>query len=237
MRIVTIPDCHVPNHDKRAYNLALEAVVKLKPDITIQLGDFAENQAVSSHGKDFGVDASFDEEMLACREAWAELEQAVDGALVFLLGNHETMLFRYIAKGAPNAESAMKGYKELLGMDENVHVVDYQKPFRVGHVTYVHDVGHAGKFAAQQSMEAVGGCVVHGHTHRAQLVYGGTTDGVRHFGMSCGWLGDASHIKYMAPAKTRDWQHAIGLVEYPDGWNGPAFAHLLPVVNGRMYFK
>jgi hypothetical protein len=115
-------------------------------------------------------------------------------------------------------------------------VVPYQQPYKVGHVTYVHDVGHAGKFAAQQSMEAVGGCVVHGHTHRAQLVYGGTTDGVRHFGMSCGWLGDASHIKYMAPAKTRDWQHAIGLVEYPDGWDGPAFAHLLPIVNGRMYY-
>ena len=137
---------------------------------------------------------------------------------------------KYQAAQAPMAESTMKPLREILGYDTDP--VGYQQPYWVGRVAYLHDVGFAGATACKQTLEAVGHCVVFGHTHRASLEYSGSTNGERWFALNCGWLGDAKHIVYMAPSKTRFWQQGLGVVDYVDGL---AYARFIPFVKGKFY--
>lgn len=230
-RVVCIPDVHVPFQDKAAWGLALRITKALKPDYVVQLGDFADLVAVSGHDKEFGVNVSLDHELSAIQDEWGKLEVAAGRAkVVALLGNHETRLLRYVAKNASKLESIIPGFPALFRMGAKTVSVPYQEEFCIGKVHFVHDVGHAGKTATQQTLDAVGHCVVHGHTHRGAVVYDGTSDGERRFGLGCGWLGDVDAIRYMAPAKTRSWQHGIGIVDYRDGL---AFAQFVPFVRGR----
>lgn len=233
-RVVVIPDVHVPLHDKRAWALALKIVQDLKPDVVLSLGDFADFEALSAHGKEFGRKPSFKHEIKAVNSEWRALEQAAGRAkIVLCVGNHSTRLLRYVANNAAVLEAVIPDFQTLFGMRSDAIVVPYQQEYRIGKVVYLHDVGYSGKMATHQTLEAVGSCVVHGHVHRASIVYSGDTDGQRRFGLCPGWLGDVSQISYMAPSKTREWQHGIGVIDYRKGF---AFAHIIPIVKGVAYF-
>lgn len=234
-RVVVLGDCHFPYVDRRAWDLALKVVQALKPATTIQIGDFWDSESVSSHGRTFGVKADLAHELEAVRAGWAELEQAAGGlAVVMTLGNHDIWLQRYVAKNASAVEGLIPDHKSLYGMSKRCVVVPYQESYVIGKVHYVHDAGHAGKTAAQQTLDTVGHCVVFGHTHRLSVVYDGTSDGERRFAANVGWLGRTDSIKYMSPAKTRSWQHGLVVVEYVDGM---AHAQAVPFVNGKAHYS
>jgi predicted phosphodiesterase len=229
--VLCIPDVHIPHHDRRAWNIALEVINFVRPDHVVQLGDFADMASFSRHPKGFGERRDPAKDLEIVRKCWAQLEDAAGDSQVHItLGNHDSWVLKYTAQNAPELEFLLPGFHGLYDMSSSVHVVPYQKMLRIGHVAFVHDVGHAGKYATQATLDAVGHCVVHGHTHRGIVTYSGSTEGERWFGMSCGWLGDTKHISYMAPAKTREWQTGIGLIEYQ---NGLAFAQFCPIVKGQ----
>jgi hypothetical protein len=229
-RVICIPDVHLPHHDKRAWHAALNLVAdqQRKNTHTVQLGDLADNESFGRHGKTFGSQHNPDRDLKIVSRESGNLTSAAGGDVTFLLGNHDAWILKYLALNAPNAEGLMRPLNEILGYEHAP--VPYQKPFWIGRVAYLHDVGFAGANATRQTLEAVGHCCVHGHTHRAALEYSGSADGERWFAMGCGWLGDVSKITYMAPSKTRFWQTGIGIVDYHDGL---AFARFLPFVRGR----
>lgn len=230
-RVVILGDLHFPAHDKRAWNLALNIIADLQPDAVGQIGDLNDFQAVSSHPRDFGTRFDLERDLRVGQDNWQLLEAAAGDALMFVtLGNHDRWLWRYVAKNAPAVEGLIPDFKALMGMSEDVIVRDYQQPFNIGPVQYVHDLGHCGKMAAEQTLEAAGQCVVFGHSHHAKITYSGDTNGNRRFAMNVGWLGDVSKITYMPAAKTRTWQQGIGIVDY-DG--GVAYASFVPFVKGR----
>lgn len=229
-RVIAVPDCHVPFHDKRAWNLCLDIIQDQKPDAVVQLGDFSDSQAFSAHPKSFGYKPDPERDLEAVRQAAKDLRTVSRNRTKFLLGNHDIWLQRYMARNAPLAESVIPDYAELFGYGHDP--VAYQEPHYIGRVAYVHDVGFSGVNATRQTLDAVGHCVVHGHDHRGTVVYNGTTDRDRWFGMGCGWLGDVSKITYMAPARTRQWQLGIGDIVYRDGL---AFAQFVPFVRGKAF--
>jgi metallophosphoesterase superfamily enzyme len=53
-----IPDCHIPNHDTRAFGLMLKVAAYLKPKHIVVLGDFADAESLSSHAPN-GTSALF----------------------------------------------------------------------------------------------------------------------------------------------------------------------------------
>ena len=231
--VFVLPDTHVPFHDKKAFALALKVIRGEQPDEVVCLGDFADFLAVSSHPKSFGYTPDLKGELKEVRKAWAQLEEAQGSRKLTLLeGNHESRLTRYVASKAPAVEDITPSLPALFGVKKRTKFVPYQEMYNVRHVAYVHDVGHAGKQATHQSVDAAGQCIVLGHTHRLSVAYTGTTNGSRHFGLSCGWLGDSREVKYMSPAKTREWQLGFGMVEYRGDL---AFAHAIPIVNNTCY--
>lgn len=229
-RVIAIPDAHIPYHHARAWGAALNLVSDqtAKSTSTVQLGDFPDNEAFSRHGKTFGRKLDPDAHLKKVQIEARELENAARGKVTWLLGNHCAWVHKYVAAHAPSAEVAMKPIGELLGYSSEP--IPYQKMLRIGKVNYVHDQGFAGANATRQTLAAVGGCIVHGHDHRATCVYSGDTNGDRWFGMGCGWLGDADKITYAPPSRTCQWQLAIGVIDYREGL---AFARVVPFVKGR----
>lgn len=224
--VICVPDVHVPYHDKRAWALTLKVIHERKPWRVVQLGDFGDFAAVASHPKKFGREESFERELAVVKSEMAALQDAAGtpptGGLAVLQGNHEERYERYAARNAPQLESALLTGRELLGLRPENGWWPYQQALKLGGaVEFVHDVGHSGKNATHQTLDAVGHCVVHGHTHRGAIVFDGNTNpDERRFAMGCGWLGDVRKITYMPRAKTRSWQLGFGVVTLsrrPDG--------------------
>jgi hypothetical protein len=227
-RVIILGDVHAPYHHKRAFGAALNLVssVRKTNTLVVQIGDFADNAPFSRHGKSFGQRLDPEREAEIVEKCAQDVESAAGGKdrTVWIEGNHDAWLKRYTAERAPMLESKIQF--------PDRKVVPYQRLHYIGRVAYTHDQGYAGLNATRQTLDAVQHCVVHGHDHRATLVYGGNAEGDRWFGMGVGWLGDASKITYAPPSRTKQWQLALGVVDYHDGL---AYAQIVPFVKGKFY--
>jgi hypothetical protein len=75
------------------------------------------------------------------------------------------------------------------------------------------------------------GNIVYGHSHRADIRYGGDVRGERHVAMNVGYLADPAFMDYMPEAKKKDWTVCIGTVDYSHGGN--VHMQLHPFVDGK----
>lgn len=99
---LVIPDTHRPYHDKKAYNLMMAVAADLKPQEIVILGDYADFYCVSSHSKDPRVLSILTDEVQDVLDGLDELDKAFPGAnKVFIEGNHEYRLERYLTDKAP----------------------------------------------------------------------------------------------------------------------------------------
>lgn len=238
MRVFVIPDMHVPYHDVRVWRLMLAAIrtTLSKGDKVIIIGDFADFYRVSFHAK-APHRQSFETEIEA---VYRELDALYDICtkkgidVVYLEGNHEHRLERYLVDKAPDLFGLVSCADLFDVQDRGWIWRPYRSHYRVGKMHYTHDVGRAGKQAAAQSLADFGGNLTFGHTHRGGVVYAGTLRGETHVCLNVGWGGDYSQVDYMHDSKAlREWQHGAGLVDYDGQWN--CFAQFLPVVGGKFY--
>lgn len=212
-RVLIIPDCHHPHHDVKAWELLLKVAKDFKPQHVIVLGDFADFYTVSSHSKDPTRSNQLDEEIAAVNVELRRLEKVTPGAKrVFIEGNHEFRLIRYLQDKAPELASLLSVPKLFKLHEHGWKHIPYRKSFKMGSMRFTHDVGPSGKHAAAKSMDAMGHNVVIGHCHRIEMVVQGTLEGDRHVGVSFGWLGDLNEIDYMHKDKvSKDWALGLGL--------------------------
>jgi hypothetical protein len=187
--------------------------------------------AVSSHSKDPARAKRLKEELADVNRALDQIESVAGKHVTFIEGNHEDRLRRYIWDKAPELDG-VSDLRGLLGLDRRSWShVRYRDYYRLGVVTYTHDLGRSGKNAAGQSLADFGGNLVFGHSHRGGVVYQGEAKGASHFCLNVGWLGDVTQVDYMHRARAeRDWQLGFGLVDYRD--NGMVSAQFVPIVGG-----
>lgn len=228
MRILACPDVHYPFHDKRAVALALKVADAYKPDTIVILGDFVDNYAVSSHDKDAGREGKIARELAGASVLVNEFRKRAK-SFYYLEGNHETRLQRYLNKRAPELHGLVN-IRDLVGVLEH-EWRPYGQPLRLNKCHFVHDVGYCGQDAARKSLNAFGGNLVFGHSHRAEIVYDGNLRGERHFAVSSGWLGNGSQIDYAPQTRVRQWQHGVTLVNSLK--NGNSWATFVPFVGGK----
>lgn len=231
-RIMVCPDAHHPYVDELAWKTFLAAARVAKPDIMVIIGDFADCYAVSSHAKDPGRKSKLKYELEMVNLALDQIEELGISRVEFCEGNHETRITRFVASEA-SALYGMLDVSELLRIEaRGWGWTPYNDFLKIGKVLYTHDVGRCGVNTARQSLQDMGTNIVVGHSHRAALVFQGTTAGEQHFGLNVGWLGDLNSIDYQHKARARrDWQHAFGLIDQtPDGC---AWATLVPILDGH----
>ena len=229
---LVIPDTHVPFHDRKAWALVLRVIREMQPDRIVLLGDFADCLAVSHFPKTPSRAAGLGAEIASVNvELDALSEAAGKASVVFLSGNHEWRLERYLTQKAPELFDVLEISSLLNVAKRGWRWVPYKQHITIGKVAYAHDIGYSGKSAVQQSLSSFGGNIIFGHTHRSGIVYGGTVKREHRVAMSCGWLGDVSEIDYMHQSQTKDWQTGFGWVQQAK--NGDSWLQFVPIIAGR----
>lgn len=231
-KILFWPDTHAPYNDENAVDLALKVTTAFKPDVLVILGDFCDMYSVSSHDKDPRRKMTLGEELAYCRALLKQVKKAAPQSCrrVFLAGNHEWRLERYINKNAPELVDLISD-EGLLGLKtDNWEYVPYKKSLKLGEIRVVHDIGKSGPTAHMDAVKVYGKNVVMGHTHAAGIHYSGTLGGDQHVGMTCGWLGSYEDADYMHIDKAmRSWMHGVGIGYQLD--DGTVHLSFVPFVN------
>ncbi len=217
-RVLIVPDCHVPYHDERAWRLMMQVANTFKPNGIVVLGDFFDCYSVSDHRKDAARERSLKRELQDGVRYLKELNDLGAEWKIFIEGNHEWRLPRYLDERAPQLKEWVmeKWDEQFAGWD----VVPYMDSTKKGVVNYTHDLGKAGAGAVLDALVSFGDNAVIGHTHVMEYRIRGDANGVAHVGASFGWLGDRSKIDYKHQLKCRrEWALGFGWAHYrPNGW-------------------
>ena len=227
-----IPDCHWPNANEKAWGLMLRAAMIVKPDIIVILGDFADGEALSAHAPTKPGERDFEDEVQSVTKALDQLDALGASRKVYVEGNHEFRLDRYLMDRAPGLFRSIRWQNLLQLYKRGWEWVPYRKSTKVGKLHITHDTGSAGMNAHRASSKAFGGSAVIGHTHRMSYEVTGRFDGPPYLAAMLGWLGDAEAAAgYIHEASASSWVHGFGIAYIePDG-----ITHLqpVPIVNGR----
>jgi UDP-2,3-diacylglucosamine pyrophosphatase LpxH len=243
-----IPDCHIPYHDDKAYKLMLLVARDIPLDEIVILGDFADFYAVSSHGRHPLLMHTLKTEVELVNAKLDELDLLFPRAhKVFLSGNHEYRLERYLS----NMASALFGVTEtktLFHLDRRSFWKFYDYgPNQLhsvlgGKLKARHEpVASTAKLTASRAMCSI----VYGHIHRIEESHSVGIEGTNHVAFSTGWLGDKTQDLIFGYVKgNHQWQLGFALV-YVDPLTGYFYHqknHILInegkyscLVNGKLY--
>lgn len=230
-KILLVPDCHVPYEDTKAFGLMLKVARGISVQQVVLLGDFADFYSVSAHDKDPKRVQTLDDEVAAVRKRLAQLAALKPERFLYVSGNHEDRLSRYLMQKAPALVGTVD-IQVLFDLERfGIEWVPYKRSARVGKLHITHDTGTAGVNAHRTSARAFLGSTIIGHTHRMSYEAVGTFDGPPYLAAMLGWLGDFKAIDYMHAVKAREWVHGFGV-----GYMEPSdVVHVqpVPIVNGR----
>lgn len=232
-KYLLIPDCHVPFHDVPAFSLMLRAAKTAGVKNAVLLGDFLDCFSVSSHPKLPTARQDLAEEIESGNRCLDLLDRTFTGDRIYIEGNHEFRLQRYLTDNAPALFTSLSLPRLLRLGDRGWRFVRYRDHVKIGRLFLTHDVGKAGRNAYRDAMAAFQGNVVIGHTHRFGLEVEGSARGKTHIGASFGWLGSFDALDYAHKIRAkRDWVHGFGIAYLEPGGN----VHLTacPIVEGRV---
>jgi hypothetical protein len=205
-----------------------------KPDILVCLGDLADCYKVSSFSKDPRRGLSFDEEIADVCEGLDHLEEIGATQKIFVEGNHEHRIERYLRDKAPELFGFITTSK-LLGLEERGwEFVPYKEATRIGKLWITHDVGTAGRYSVFRAADAFQHPVVMAHTHRLVYIVEGNATGESFPAVQFGWLGDVAQVDYMhRVVANRSWCQAFGtgLLDTSTGW---CYLTPHPIVEGTV---
>lgn len=195
MKHLVIPDCQVKPGECYDYLHTIgRFIVDKKPDVIVNLGDFADMPSLSSYdvGKKSFEGQRYVKDIEAARQAMDSLmspirefnikarknkEKLYKPRFVLTLGNHEQRILRAI-ENDPKLEGLIK-YEDLPYKDWEVF--DFLKPVFIDGIAYCHyfPTGVMGRPAASASamVSKLHMSCVAGHQQGKQVAYGKRPDG------------------------------------------------------------
>lgn len=234
--VLFVPDAHHPFADMKAWRLLLRVGRALKPKHLVVLGDLADFYAVSSHSKNPARRASLAEEVEYVGHRLDELDALGARNKLFVEGNHEDRLSRYLSDRAPEL-FGLVSTDDLLGLKRRGYTfAPYKHALRLGKLWITHDVGTAGRYAAFKALDTFQHSSITAHTHRMSYVVEGNATGEQKLSTTLGWLGDATQIHYMHRFNVlKNWALGFG-IGYLDRKSGVVYVTPIPIVKvGRRY--
>lgn len=238
-----IPDTQCkPGHSFEYLSWIGQYIVDQKPDVVIQIGDFADMESLSSYdqGKKSFEGRRYVKDVQAAKDAMdvllSPLRKAQEKAkrnkekiykprLVLTLGNHEARIKRAI-NDDPKLEGLIK-YEDLPYTDWEVH--DFLQPVFIDGVAYCHyfPTGVMGRPATSASAMVTKlhmSCVA-GHQQGKQIAYGKRPDGST---ITCIIAGSCyEHDEgYLDHQTNKHWRGVVVLHEVEDGCFDEMFTSL-----------
>lgn len=236
-----IPDCHIPMHDKRAYDMMIGIAQQEKIKNVCILGDYGDFYATSSHDKDPKQERFLKTEVKEVNRCLRELENICTGKKIFLQGNHEFRLERYIQNKAP----------ELFGLVDTPTILELNKweyhPYKPTQLAQIgnsklyarHTPLSGGVLPAHGTVIKSGCSVVFGHIHRDQHSHVVMANGDAHIGISVGWLGDKNNDVFDYVMGHHQWTLGFGIVTIEPNGNfhieAPRIINYKCMANGTLY--
>lgn len=229
-----IPDTHIPYHDKKSYQLMLDVGKHLKKKKILKeviiLGDYADFYAVNSHGKHPDMMHTLQNEVdLVIDHLWKLKALFPDQKMVFIQGNHEYRLERYLVNRAPEL-FGITDTKKILELDQmGFHYEKYgrDQAYKVLGTNLIarHEPISMGVNCALATLQKGGTSIIFGHTHRWQHVAINTLDNRTIRGYSCGNLINkkASVFGYMK--NKDDWTQGFAVA-----YKEKKKSHVVPVM-------
>ncbi len=238
VKIFVQPDMHCPYHDKRALELVLRVMEKVKPEVIINLGDHFDFFAVSDHRKDPRQRMDMAWEIAEGDKVLRAYEQlGCFKRKIFCEGNHEWRLTRYVADRATEVYRALApaGLLQTRSLPESLEFkrrgwewLPYKDYGRIGRFHFTHDMEKAGKTAHESAQADFETSSAIGHTHRLSMMVRGNHLGQWHTGAMFGWLGDWRQIDYKHKMKVkREWPLGFGMVYVEKTTD---IAHIVPIL-------
>lgn len=245
IKIGFLPDAHRPYHDKKAWNLFMKAMQEFKPDVLVCLGDLSDCYKISTFSKDPSREYTFYQEIEDVCEGLDELDSLNASRKIFIGGNHEDRLARYLRDKAPELFEFVDIPKLFHLEKRGWEYVPYKESIQLGKLWITHDVGTAGRYSVFRAADTFQHPVVMAHTHRLVYIVEGNATGESFPAAQFGWLGDVEQVDYTHKVRAkRDWSLAFGtgLLDPETG-----YVHLTPhpiiqgedcysvVVDGKRY--
>lgn len=212
-----IPDCHIPYHNRKAFKLLKKVILSMKDEISevIILGDFVDFYWVSSHQKDPRVHLSLIDEIEEANKELDWLDEHLPKAQkVYLEGNHEFRLERYLVSSAP-ALFGVTEARTLLRL--NLRPLWKFVPFGPNQAHRVIGSNLIARHTppannAKLAASRAGCSLIYGHIHRSELGSAVALSGRENFAYSPGWLGDQRCEKVFEYVQSHhQWQLGFAL--------------------------
>lgn len=197
--------------------------------------------SVSSHSKDPRRKERLEDEVASGHTGLSELDELGAKNKIFVAGNHEDRLRRYLQDKAPELFG-------LVDIPQLFHLkargwtyIPYKGHGKLGKLHLTHDVGNSGRNATFAALDTYQHSVITGHSHRLQYIVEGNAVGEFKLSAQFGWLGDITKVDYMHSAKAnKNWALGFG-IGYLDPATGLAYLQPVPlvkytcVVEGKLY--
>lgn len=174
--IVAISDVHRPKFDKATWRIFLRMIRDIRPDGVWIVGDYVDLSSVNRHEKAAGDTYTLGQELWDGNEGLDEISDAIGkraADLLYIDGNHEARLSRYLASGRcpPELRDTIHEIPDELHLRRRGwrYVPSHRQPhypFRRFAVTHGHWYN---LHAAHKHAMAFGMSGLMGHTHRYQV--------------------------------------------------------------------
>lgn len=234
--ILWLSDTHVPFEDRKSVKAVLAFAKDLRPDYVVAGGDMVDFYSVSSYDKDPRRANKLQEELDKGKDLLARLRGVVGHApIVYLEGNHENRLARYLRANPELSSLKALEIPELLGFRDLG--IEYRAHWLYKDFLFKHG-DYTNKYHAEKELTVEGISGMSGHNHRNQMMCKSDRRGELAW-YSVGHLSDRNKVDYMEN-KVANWQQGIAVVYFKKGSNR---FHVTPIpivqnkflYNGKQY--
>lgn len=238
-----ITDAHFPYGDEQCVKAIMDYAIDYGVENLMLLGDVFDFHEISKWGDKFRM--TIEEELALAQQQLEEwiIKRGNFKRKVFIKGNHEDRLERYITDNARKIQRLLenKGFTlpEITGLndmgfeyvDNNKMRVETGEYFHIGHLYFMHghEVAGSGKYPARNKLSKAHDNILFGHFHK--------TDEAIEFdlkkkpskcwsvGCSCGIIPDYQPFN--------EWNQGFAIVRFRDG--GKFSVDNKVIVNGEVY--
>jgi len=214
-RFVGLYDVHVPFHDERALDVALQVIRWHQPSVIVLGGDFWDFYSVSAYDRNPARRWNLQEEIDAGEPVLEQIQDAAPRSAVwFIPGNHEDRLRRWLWRHPDVAGLRSLELSNLLPISKFDVRMAKEIAFN-SHILFTH--GSTARKNAGNSVRAeiekrrYGWSMVSGHVHRAGVFSTWTRHGLV-WGVESGCLCQLD-VEY---GSALDWSHGL-VVGYSNG--------------------
>ncbi len=246
-----VPDSHGCFASASAVKVLLDNIELLDPKEVVLLGDHVDVSGLfSAHPNNYlsDMEYSYEADCAAANGLLDAIQKRAPGAdYYYLEGNHEAHYQRWVSRTHHSVRDAV-GQVEVLAPEAKLRLkergIRYFKSsetydglstpglMKRGKCYFTHGF-NISKHATAAHVAAVGACVVHGHTHRAQSYLTRTVASDVIGGWCPGTLSDLQPLyRHNSPT---EWTHGFAIQAYETSGE---FLHVnVPIVGGRSFLR